>query len=211
MKPLISHILKVATARRRSMHAIRWEASSNAGQAISSKKSNMLSMTFRRRRPMPGRSDNRAVAALEFALTAPLVLLFLGAASDYGMMVWDRNCLVNAVAQGGYFAFRTGTGVTKTSVETLVAEVSSLQNVNVTASDPTKCYCPTATTVPATLGPAVSCTSTCAAIDGNNSDTTTPGNYMKINATYTLGGFFNLGGLSTAGMTLSETVTVRLK
>jgi hypothetical protein len=47
--------------------------------------------------------------------------------------------------------------------------------------------------VPATLGTAVSCTNTRAAIDGNNGDTTTPGNFMTITATYTLGGFFHPG------------------
>lgn len=196
---------------RPSMQADRREASSNAGKAIGSKRTRVFSMMFRRCCRVSGRPDNRAVAALEFALTAPVLLLFLGAASDYGMMVWDHNCLVNAVAQGGYYAFRTGTSVSQVSVQTLVAQVSSLQNVDVTTTDPTKCYCPTATTAPATLGPAVSCTSTCAAIDGNNGDTTTPGNFMTIAVTYTLGGFFNLGTLSTAGTPLSETVTVRLK
>jgi Flp pilus assembly protein TadG len=168
-------------------------------------------MMVRRCFRLPVRLDNRAVAALEFALTAPVLLLFLGAASDYGMMVWDRNCLANAVAQGGYYAFLTGTAVTQANVQALVARVSSLQNVAVKTTDPTVCYCPTAAAVPATLGTAVACTSTCAAIDNTTGDTTAPGNYMTITATYTLGGFFNLGILSTAGRTISDTVTVRLK
>ncbi len=67
-------------------------------------------------------------------------------------------------------------------------------------TDPTQCYCPSG--IPAILGPAVDCTSTC------NADSTAPGNYMRITATYTLTGFFPIDGLSLIGKTITETVTV---
>jgi Flp pilus assembly protein TadG len=153
---------------------------------------------------------NRAIAAVEFALVAPVMLLLLGAASDYGLMTWSRSCLANAVAQGAYYAFRTGTAVTSANVVTLVRNASSLSatSITATATDPAKCYCPsgmTATTL-AALGTAVASCTTSTCPDGSR-----PGHYMTITANYTLTGFFALGNLTTAGKQISETVTVPLK
>jgi hypothetical protein len=126
------------------------------------------------RRPL--RTASRAIAAIEFALVSPLLLLALGAASDYGLRSWSRSCLANAVAQGAYYAFRTGTAVTAANVVSLVKNASSLPGsaMGATASDPTKCYCPTTGgshgdddggghTTATTLGAAVSnCANNCA-------------------------------------------------
>jgi hypothetical protein len=96
---------------------------------------------------------------------------------------------------------------------TLVKNASSLRTASLaaTASDPTRCYCPSGITthdgniVPATLGaPVGNCANNCA-------DGTAPGYYMTITGTYTLTGFLRIGALSTTGKTISETVTVRLK
>jgi Flp pilus assembly protein TadG len=149
--------------------------------------------------------DHRATAIMEFALAAPALLYFLAAASDYGMGWWDAGCLANAVAQGAYYAFLNGPSVNQTAVKTLVKTASSLSipTANITVGDPTQCYCPSG--FPATLGTAVAnCSTTCA-------DGTAAGNYMTITATYTLTGFFPIGGLSLIGKTIRESVTVRLK
>jgi hypothetical protein len=144
---------------------------------------------------------------MEFALAAPALLYFFAAAADYGMAWWDTGCLANAVAQGAYYAYLTGTTVSTTNVQTLVETASSLSMPagNITVSSPTSCYCPSGATIPATLGAAVAnCSTTC-------SDGTAAGNYMTITATYTLTGFFPIAGLSLIGKTISETATVRLK
>jgi Flp pilus assembly protein TadG len=159
-------------------------------------------MLARRRCRFPRKGDQRAVAAVEFAMTLPVLMIFLGVASDYGMAEWSSSCLTNAVAQGAYYAFVTGTKVTQANVQTLVQNASSLNGVTATASSPALCYCPSGT--PATLGAAVSCTTTC-------SDGSAPGNYMTITATYTLNGFFSMGALTIKGHVLSDTATVRLQ
>jgi Flp pilus assembly protein TadG len=149
--------------------------------------------------------DRRAVAALEFAIVAPVVAAFLAAAADYGLAMWSRSCLTNAVAQGAYYAFLTGTSVTPATVQTMVANVSSLGalgvTVTATASDPTLCYCPTGT--PASLGPALAnCTVQCSGL--------TAGNYMTISASAPLKTFMPLMSL-LSGKQISDTAVVRLK
>jgi hypothetical protein len=165
--------------------------------------------------------DGRAIAVFEFAITAPLVVLFLATASDYGLREWSRSCLANAVAQGAYYAFRTGTTVTQANVQTLVKNVSSLTGVGVTTTNPTLCYCPSgSTTAAATMGSAVACTSTCSitVCTTSSSCTTTtgipPGNYMHITGTYTLTGIFPASiifPLPTKGTQISESMWVRLQ
>jgi Flp pilus assembly protein TadG len=159
------------------------------------------------------RTAIRAIAAVEFALVTPVVLLCFAAASDYGLRAWSRSCLANAVAQGAYYAFRTGTTVTAANVVTLVRNASSLRAASMaaTATDPTSCYCPSGiatvngNTVPASLGTAVAnCATNC-------TDGTPPGYYMTVTGTYTLTGFLNIGALTTTGNQISETVTVRLR
>jgi Flp pilus assembly protein TadG len=161
--------------------------------------------------PRPAVTATSAIAAVEFALVAPVLLLALAAASDYGLRTWSRSCLANAVAEGAYYAFRTGTSVTSANIVTMVRNASTLRaaSVSATATDPTVCYCPTGmvttpTPAAATLGTAHSCTTNC-------TDGTTPGNYVTITATYTLTGYFSLGAYTTRGKTIAETVTVRLK
>jgi Flp pilus assembly protein TadG len=160
---------------------------------------------IRRRNRRLGASDRRATAVMEFAIAAPALLYFFVAASDFGLASWKLGCVANAVAQGGYYAFRTGPTVSQSAVKALVQNASSVSipAANITTTDPTQCYCPSGT--PATLGTAqANCTTTC-------SDGTTPGNYMTIAATYRLTGFFSSLGLTKTGETISESVTVRLK
>jgi Flp pilus assembly protein TadG len=152
------------------------------------------------------RNHRRAVAAVEFAIIAPFLALVLAAATDYGLREWSRSCLVNAVAQGAYYAFLTGPTVNVGNVQTLVEKASSRSgiNINTTTATAVGCYCPSGT--PASLGAPVStvlpCTYTC-------SDTTNAGTYLSITATYTLISLISYSGL--AGQSLSETAIVRLQ
>lgn len=153
------------------------------------------------------RADRRAVAALEFAIAAPLLALCLSAAGDYGLAMWSRSCLTNAVAQGSYYAFRTGPTVTQANVITLVQNANPLwtasgSKITATATDPSLCYCPSGT--PTSLGAAVTCGTACPAPDGSPA-----GNYMKITGTYVLTKRFTLKSLAVGSV--SDTVTVRLK
>jgi Flp pilus assembly protein TadG len=145
----------------------------------------------------PVRRSQRATAAVEFALVAPVLLLLLGGLLEFGWAVWSDSALCNAVSQASYHAFLTGSGVSPSSIATMTEQASALRGVTATAS-PAACYCASGT--PATPTPAASCTTTCA-------DGTTPGTYTTIVAQYTVPAFMPL----FASPTITETAIVRLK
>jgi Flp pilus assembly protein TadG len=146
------------------------------------------------------RNNSRAVAAVEFALLAPFLAAGMAGATDYGFRQWSRSCLANAVAQGAYYAFRTGPTVTAANVTALVQSASSLSGVVVARMNAPTQFCPSG--APAALGTKVT-TTTCP-------DGSTPGTYMVITATYNLITFMpNYSGLG--GSSITESVTVRLQ
>jgi Flp pilus assembly protein TadG len=174
-------------------------------------------MAFRRR--FLAARHSRGTAVLEFAIVAPTVALFLAGAADYGLAEWSRSCLSNAVSQAGYYAFRQGTSVTTANITSVIQNAfpltgappdplsAAVSAVSVTfppgGTTGVACYCPSGT--PASLGSAVSCASTCP-------DTTKPGYYIQIKATYTLRGTFRVASsLSLQGDQISDTITVRLQ
>ena len=147
------------------------------------------------------RDARQAVAAIEFAIAAPFLLLMLAGAIDFGFRQWTRSCLANAVAQGAYQAFLTGPTVTAANIQTMVQEDSSLSGVAVKRIGAPASYCPSGS--PAALGAAVAAGATCP-------DGTTAGVYLTIVATYTPVTFLpSYSGLS--GKALTETATVRLQ
>lgn len=147
------------------------------------------------------RDHREAVAAIEFAIAAPVLLLMLAGAIDFGFREWSRSCLANAVAQGAYQAFLTGPTVTAASIQTMVQGDSSLTGVAVKRISAPASYCPSGS--PATLGTAVTAGSACA-------DGTTAGIYVTITATYTPVTFLPFySGLS--GKAITEAATVRLQ
>lgn len=157
------------------------------------------------------RPGHRAVAAVEFALLAPVLGVILAGASDLGFREWSRSCLANAVAQGAYYAFRTGTGVSTTTVTSLVQNASSLSGITAKTSATVACYCPTGT--PATLGPVVTvCAKACPA-DGILPAGILPGKYIVITASYQLTPFLPAYSIlqTVAEQTITETATVRLQ
>jgi Flp pilus assembly protein TadG len=160
------------------------------------------------------RRGRRAVAAVEFALLAPILMMILAGAADFGFREWSRSCLANAVAQGAYYAFLTGPTVSTTTVNSLVTNASSLAGVSVNTIAAVACYCPTGT--PAVLGSAVTpCTKACPA-DGTLPAGILPGKYIVITASYRqtpLIPFASNNTLlkTTTQQTITETATVRLQ
>ncbi len=118
--------------------------------------------------------SRRASAAIEFAIACPTMLLMFCGMADYGLALWDKSMLANAVAQGGYYAFLTGTSVSGATVRTMVQNASTLSGVTATVTGPA-CYCITGT--PLALASAT-CGATC-------TDGTTVGSFVKVVATYT--------------------------
>lgn len=149
----------------------------------------------------------QAVAAVEFALIAPILAVVLVGAADYGFAEYSRSCLASAVAQGAYYAFLTGPTASAATIKSLVQNASSLTGVSVPQPAAAACYCPSGS--PATLGSAVSCTQTTCTVNGAS---TKPGTYITISASYTLAPWLRIPFYRALGdQTITETVTVHLQ
>ena len=145
------------------------------------------------------RSDRRGVAALEFALIGPVLLIMIGGMVDLGLSVRARSHLAQGLTSAAQYAFKVGASVTAASLTSMVQGASGLSGVTVVVTGP-GLYCVSgspAALVSGTLG--VAC-----------GDGTQPGTYVKIAATYTyvqitplLSKFLNTS--------LQQNVTVRLQ
>jgi Flp pilus assembly protein TadG len=155
--------------------------------------------------------DCCGVAAVEFAIIAPVLLLLLGGIADFGLVMIGRSQLANGVAQGVQYALLIGPSVSSSAVNTVVqtgaarAGVTATVSVHVTGP---ACYCVSGT--PAALGTTstamsanYTCTNTCA-------NSTTPGAFMIINASYTYVSLMPLYSL-LFNPTVSQSMTVRLQ
>lgn len=143
---------------------------------------------------------SRASIALEFALTGPIVLLFLGGAADFGFGVYCRGRLAAAVSAGAEYAVLKGSGVAESDIQSLVAKTSGL---SLPANDPTvtvNTYCVENT--PPTLVQ-TSASSNCP-------DGSTPHTYAIITATYTPPLLLPLAAVG-AGIRITESATAELQ
>ncbi len=156
--------------------------------------------------------DQRGVAALEFALVAPVLLLLLGGVTDFGLIMSGKSQLANGVAQGVQYALLQGPGVSAANVKAMVQTGSSRSglkaSVTATITGPA-CYCvagqPAAlvTSSPA-LSASYACTGTCP------SPAMAPGVFVTIAASYVyqpLMPFYS----KLANTTVHETATARLQ
>jgi hypothetical protein len=144
----------------------------------------------------------RGVAAVEFALVCSLLLLLLGGIADFGLALWAKSRLANAVAQGLQYAY-LDPSVPDGVIKDLVEDSSSLAGV-VAMVTRHGCYC--IEDAPPRLGnSSVNCNSTCP------SDNAKAGTYVSITATYSFNAI--LPGFSTmaATTTVTEAATARIK
>ena len=143
---------------------------------------------------------SRASVALEFALTGPIVLLFLGGAADFGFGVYCRGRLAAAVSAGAEYAVLKGSGVPQSDIQSLVANASGL---SLPANDPTvtvSTYC-VENTPPQLVQTSI--TSQCP-------DGSTPQTYAIITATYTPPLLVPLAVLVN-GINITESATAELQ
>lgn len=160
----------------------------------------------------PWTKDRRGVAAVEFALVAPVLLGLLGSAADFGLVFAGKSKLANGVAQGIQYALLIGPGVSAAGLQAAVtngALRSGLtQTVAVSVSGPA-CYCVSGTpSALAATSTALSARNTCTAACPVN--TTGPNAYVRVVAKYTyqpLMPFYS----KLASSTVSETVAARLQ
>lgn len=152
------------------------------------------------RRVSPGSvRDERGLAALEFGLVAPVLLLLLGSMIDFTLAFWSKGLLASAVAEGAHYAFVTGPGVSASAIQNIVGQSLSLPAAAVTVTGP-GCRCLSGTPVTVT-----------AQVCGNPCPNgTTPGTYVTITARHAYASVLPLYS-SLVNPVLVETATVRLK
>jgi Flp pilus assembly protein TadG len=142
----------------------------------------------------------RGVAAVEFAFTCPMLLLFVGGLADFGLALADQSRLAGAVAQGAQYAYLHPTTVTVAAMQAVVTAGAALPGVTVVPVGPTR-YCVVGSFPPVLT--AGSTTTNCA--DGSSA-----GLYVKITARYVYPALMP-GYSHLVGTTLTETVTARIQ
>jgi len=143
--------------------------------------------------------DRRGVAAIEFAIIGPVLLLMLGVMADISLAVAAQNRLAQAVANAAQYAFGVGATVNAGAVQALVQSSTTLTGVVTVVTGPAL-YC--AAGSPATLS-ADPAGTVCA-------DGTLPGTYLKLVSHYTYTPL--MPGISTMVSTnLQQSATVRLQ
>ena len=161
------------------------------------------------------RASRRGSAAVEFAVSCPLLVIMLGGAADYGLAQCQRSQLALAVAAGADYAYYTYNGnvaafstssITSVVQSTFSSVASQQSAVTVTFSSVSPgvpsagWYCITGS------GPTVTAsTSGATCTDGSSS-----GYYASFKATYTDTGIMN-GFMSTVSQPMSEQATVKIQ
>ena len=143
--------------------------------------------------------DQLGLAALEFAISMPVMLLLLGGLTDFSLAFWNKGMLASAVAAGAEYAAIVGPNVSASAIQSIVMQKLSLPTSDVTVTGPA-CYCVSGT-------PAAASNQACASSCPNN---TVPGTYVVISAKYTYAPLLPYYS-SLASVMLMETTMARLK
>lgn len=156
--------------------------------------------------------DRRGIAAVEFALVAPMLALLLGNVADFGLLIIGKSQLANGMAQATQYALLRGPSVSGASVQAMVRNGSSRAGlggtVTATVTGPA-CYCvtgqpPALSAPPAALSGTYTCTGVCAVTGA------TPSPYVIITGSYTYQPIMpNYSGLISK--VVSENVTAKLQ
>jgi Flp pilus assembly protein TadG len=111
--------------------------------------------------------------ALEFALTAPLLLVLMGAGVDLGVLLRVQIVMASGLMNAVQYANVQGVATTNAHLLSVMQNATALTGMTASVAGPS-CYCPS--TYPVRLT-AATCGSTCAT--GG-----TPGSYVVITASY---------------------------
>jgi Flp pilus assembly protein TadG len=147
------------------------------------------------------RHARSGVAALEFALICPVLLMFAGGIGDFGLALADQSRMASAVAQGAQYGYLNPLTATAAAIKTLVIAGASLPGITVTVTTPSY-FCVTTTSTPPALT-AATATTTCP-------DGTSAGHYVAISASYLYPALMPAYSMMV-NTTLTEAVTVRIQ
>ena len=159
-------------------------------------KASWFKSTLRSRRTVRGiLQDCRAVSAVEFAITAPLLIGMLIPLVDLGLGIAKNTQLRNAAQAGAQYALVNGWD--STAIQSAVTNATTLSPIQALPAPSQSCGCPTGTTVSS---------ATCGSVCSNGANA---GTYVTINArsTYTPVIPYPMLGSS---VTLVATSTVRI-
>jgi Flp pilus assembly protein TadG len=155
--------------------------------------------------------DRLGVAAVEFALTCPLLLIVIGGLTDFPMAFWTRGAIETGVADGATYAFQQmqaalaqNQPVSTSNISAVVQSSINLANVSVQVTPPyLACVSVNQTTTPpiATLV-AAQAGATCP-------NRSLPGTYITISASYTFTPMLPFYSWM-ANTTMAETANVRV-
>jgi Flp pilus assembly protein TadG len=165
--------------------------------------------------------ENRCVAALEFALLAPVFVMVFAGVVDLGNALYTWSKVEAALAVGANYALThtgqvnsTNGAALASSIATVVSGTNAGTAANTTvvvnngptvvvtsgtaassgtAANADSCYCPTGTPGSWTWGTAVTCANACP------NSTTTAGRFVTITASYSFTAFFAGYGFVTNG------------
>lgn len=141
-------------------------------------------------------SESRGATAVEFALIAPLLFLFLLGLIDFGLGFEAKMAVSQAAQAGSYYALLNG--FDQTAITNAVTNATDTSGISASPSPTESCGCPSGTAV--TASP---CNSTCP--NGQS-----PGTYATVSAQYQYSTILPYPGLSSP-MTLVSTSMVRIK
>ncbi len=140
------------------------------------------------------RKDTGA-AAIEFGLSAPLLVLLVVGTAELGTAVYQGMQAQNAAEAGAVYASKYGFDVA--GISSAVSSATAAAGIAATPAPSTFCGCPTASGVVPT-----DCTLMC---DGNSA----PGQYVQVNAQITHTPLISFTGLSVP-VTLTGQAVVRM-
>lgn len=177
--------------------------------------------------------DIRGIAAVEFAILAPVFCLLLAAVIDLGGVLYTKFKLDAAVTAGANFAQVNATNVSSTNGATLASNIATIVETSQgsgwaddgvvvnngpsttvtggtasssgTASNADQCYCPSGTVGSFTWGSSTSCGTAC-----SGSNTGFAGKFVTITASKSYTPIFSTYGI-VQNDTISATAAVQVQ
>jgi len=140
--------------------------------------------------------DGRGVAAVEFALAAPLLATILTVLVDFGFGFYEKMKVEDAAQAGAQYALLYGWD--STAIENAVTSAATLSGLTATPAPTKTCGCPSGTSVSA-----AACGSTC-------SNGLSAGTYVTVSAHATYTPLISYPVMGTT-VTLSSQSVVRIQ
>ncbi len=152
-------------------------------------------------------TDHAGVAALEFAIIAPVLLMMFGGIVDFGRFLIGKGQLANGLAQAVGYALQQGPSVAPSVIAKMAKDASARSGVNASVTVSIigpACYCISGQPAVLSATSTSTCTSTCPASSVSSSA------YLIISTRYTFAPLMPFYDMLLPTQ-IMETATVRLQ